>query len=208
MNRQASRNLTRQRLRSSAQQIFAQEGISGASIDRIAEQAGYSRGAFYSNYPDKHTLALELLAEWQSSEITLWKGRMGDVDDPEQRIELLRTSFNAFHSDPERGLLNLELQLEAERNAAFGERYHAYLETLHGEIASLLAILFERADCTPPAKLRLLAHTMRSMAMGLALQRHGTAHAGEPVDAGAMLALFIRAMLNLGASQRNRAEET
>jgi AcrR family transcriptional regulator len=199
MNRQASRNLTRQRLRSSAQQIFAREGIGAASIDRIAEAAGYSRGAFYSNYPDKHTLALELLEEWQNSEIALWMEKLGEVDDPERRIQMLRESFNNFHSDSNRSLLNLELQLEAERRPAFGERYRVYLESLHKGIAALLGVLFEKANRTAPADFHLLAQTMRSMTMGLALQDRYASRGNGQHDPGAMLALFIRAMINLGA---------
>jgi AcrR family transcriptional regulator len=207
MNRQESRDLTRQRLRSSAQVIFAREGIGAASIDRIADAAGYSRGAFYSNYPDKHTLAMELLAEWQVSEISLWKSRMGEVEDADHRIEMLRESFNNFHKDNHRGLLALELLLEAERNPAFGERYRHYLETLHGGIAELLGVLFERAGRTPPAPLHVLARTMRSMAMGLALQ-HRSSASKEEMDPGAMLALFIRSMINLGVPKPPCSEET
>jgi TetR/AcrR family transcriptional regulator, transcriptional repressor of aconitase len=207
MNRQESRDLTRQRLRSSAQIIFAREGIGAASIDRIAEAAGYSRGAFYSNYPDKHTLAMELLAEWQVSEIALWKGRMGEVEDPERRIEMLRESFNNFHKDNHRGLLALELQLEAERNPAFGERYRHYLDTLHGGIAELLAVLFGRADRTPPAPFDVLARAMRSMLLGLALQHSSSPSTGK-TDPGAMLALFLRSMINLGVPNSPCSEET
>jgi AcrR family transcriptional regulator len=207
MNRQASRNLTRQRLRSSAQHIFAREGIGAASIDRIAEAAGYSRGAFYSNYPDKHTLALELLAEWQSSEIALWKAKLEDVDDPERRIELLQESFNNFHTDANRSLLNLELQLEAERSPTFGDRYRAYLDSLHKGIAELLNVLFKMANRTPPADLHLLARTMRSTTMGLALQGRYAPQENGNCDPGAMLALFVRAMINLGAPVEPIAED-
>jgi AcrR family transcriptional regulator len=208
MNRHESREITRQRLRSSAQLIFALEGIGAASIDRIADAAGYSRGAFYSNYPDKHTLALELLGEWQVSEISLWKSRMGDVEDPERRLEMLCESFNNFHKNKDRSLLALELQLEAERRPEFGERYRQYLETLEAGIVELLAVLFERAGRTPPASFPVLARTMRSVTMGLALQHRCTAPAGEATDAGAMLALFIRSIINLGAPLPLRSEET
>jgi AcrR family transcriptional regulator len=207
MNRQESRDLTRQRLRSSAQQIFAREGIGAASIDRIAKAAGYSRGAFYSNYPDKHTLAMELLADWQNSEIALWKAKLGSIEDPEERIAVLGESFNKFHSDNDRGLLTLELQLEAERSPAFGQRYRNYMETLHSEIAELLGVLFERANRAPPADLHLLARTMRSTAMGLALQRHYASPDGEQPDPGAMLSLFLRAIINLGSQLEPDSEE-
>jgi AcrR family transcriptional regulator len=51
---------TRARLLEAAAEVFAANGFDGASIDRITEQAGYTRGAFYSNYSDKAELLLEL----------------------------------------------------------------------------------------------------------------------------------------------------
>jgi AcrR family transcriptional regulator len=51
---------TRARLLEAAAEVFAAHGFDGASIDRITEQAGYTRGAFYSNYSDKAELLLEL----------------------------------------------------------------------------------------------------------------------------------------------------
>jgi TetR/AcrR family transcriptional regulator, transcriptional repressor of aconitase len=51
---------TRARLLEAAAEAFAAHGFEGASIDRITELAGYTRGAFYSNYSDKAELLLEL----------------------------------------------------------------------------------------------------------------------------------------------------
>jgi TetR/AcrR family transcriptional regulator, transcriptional repressor of aconitase len=51
---------TRDRLLEAAAEAFAAHGFEGASIDRITELAGYTRGAFYSNYTDKSELLLEL----------------------------------------------------------------------------------------------------------------------------------------------------
>lgn len=51
---------TRARLLAAALEVFAREGIAGASIEMIAEAAGFSRGAFYSNFSSKEELFLEL----------------------------------------------------------------------------------------------------------------------------------------------------
>jgi AcrR family transcriptional regulator len=53
---------TRARLVEAAAEVFAAHGFEGASIDTITERAGYSRGAFYSNFSDKAELLLELSA--------------------------------------------------------------------------------------------------------------------------------------------------
>jgi len=37
---------------------FAREGFAGAAVEQIAESAGFSRGAFYSNFKSKDELFL------------------------------------------------------------------------------------------------------------------------------------------------------
>ena len=48
LTREQSRDQTRQRLLDAAQSIFITKGFVAASVEDIAEQAGYTRGAFYS----------------------------------------------------------------------------------------------------------------------------------------------------------------
>jgi AcrR family transcriptional regulator len=52
---------TRDAILSAARRLFAERGYRGASLDEIAEVAGFSKGAVYSNWPSKEALFLELL---------------------------------------------------------------------------------------------------------------------------------------------------
>ena len=61
LTREQSRDQTRQRLLDAAQSIFITKGFVAASVEDIAEQAGYTRGAFYSNFGSKSELLLQLL---------------------------------------------------------------------------------------------------------------------------------------------------
>ncbi|WGJ91727.1 TetR/AcrR family transcriptional regulator [Achromobacter mucicolens] len=61
LTREQSRDQTRQRLLDAAQAIFLAKGFVAASVEDIAEQAGYTRGAFYSNFSSKSELFLQLL---------------------------------------------------------------------------------------------------------------------------------------------------
>ena len=63
MTRAESRQQTRERLLAAAAELFAERGVNGASVEQIAERAGYSRGAFYGNFTDKHELAVDLLKQ-------------------------------------------------------------------------------------------------------------------------------------------------
>ncbi len=56
----ARRQATRDRVLEAASQVFAERGFHGASVEDICERAGFTRGAFYSNFASKDDLVLEL----------------------------------------------------------------------------------------------------------------------------------------------------
>lgn len=60
---------TRAQLLAAAAQVFARKGFAGASLEEIAEQAGYSTGAVYYNFANKEQLFLELLRTGWSRQI-------------------------------------------------------------------------------------------------------------------------------------------
>src|SRR3954451_101329 len=58
-----TRDDTRDRLFEAAAQIFEQDGIGGASIEAIAAAAGFTRGAFYSNFKSKDELIIAMIED-------------------------------------------------------------------------------------------------------------------------------------------------
>jgi AcrR family transcriptional regulator len=63
LSREETQALTRQRLLSVAKAHFARDGYAAASLDRIADEAGFSKGAVYSNFAGKDELFLGVLEE-------------------------------------------------------------------------------------------------------------------------------------------------
>jgi len=63
LSREQTQALTRSRLLSVAKQHFARDGYASASLDRIADEAGFSKGAVYSNFAGKEELFLGVLEE-------------------------------------------------------------------------------------------------------------------------------------------------
>jgi len=61
LTREESKELTRARLIDAAEKIFIRRGFDEASVDEISEMAGYSRGAFYSNFDNKEQLFLAVI---------------------------------------------------------------------------------------------------------------------------------------------------
>jgi len=58
-----TRDDTREKLFEAAARVFEEQGIGGASIEAIAAAAGFSRGAFYSNFKSKDELIIAMLED-------------------------------------------------------------------------------------------------------------------------------------------------
>jgi AcrR family transcriptional regulator len=58
-----TRDDTRDRLFEAAARVFEEQGISGASIEDITSAAGFTRGAFYSNFKSKDELIIAMLED-------------------------------------------------------------------------------------------------------------------------------------------------
>ena len=58
-----TRDETCDKLFEAAARVFEEQGIGGASIETIAEAAGFTRGAFYSNFKSKDELIIAMLED-------------------------------------------------------------------------------------------------------------------------------------------------
>ena len=58
-----TRDETCDKLFEAAARVFEEQGIGGASIEAIAAAAGFSRGAFYSNFKSKDELIIAMLED-------------------------------------------------------------------------------------------------------------------------------------------------
>ena len=54
---------TRERLLDAAERVFLRRGLQGSSVEEISAEAGFTRGAFYSNFKSKDELFVELLQD-------------------------------------------------------------------------------------------------------------------------------------------------
>src|SRR2546430_13605082 len=68
LNREESQARTRERLIEAARSEIVKKGFALASVRDIADAAGFSQGAFYSNFPDKEAILLELVQQHQTEE--------------------------------------------------------------------------------------------------------------------------------------------
>jgi AcrR family transcriptional regulator len=178
LTRQESRLETRTRLLESATQLFARGGYEGASVDLIAESAGYSKGAFYSNFESKEAIFLELLDAHKRREIDALAQLLARDIPASELLSLIRSSEGERVSDFDFGLLSAEFQLQACRDKTFAKTYAKLHRTHVDTMAGLVAKLFSKLHRTPPSDPKDLAGIIMALTTGLSLQR--TSMQGTP----------------------------
>jgi AcrR family transcriptional regulator len=200
LSRQESRLETRTRLLDSAAQLFARGGYEGASVDLIAESAGYSKGAFYSNFESKEAIFLELLDVHKRREIDALAQLLAQDVPASELIALIRNSESSRVSDFDFGLLSAEFQLQACRDKTFAKTYAKLHRTHVDTMAGLITKLFAKLDRTSPSQPKDLADIIMALTTGLSLQR--TSVQG-PLRKGFLTAAILL-VLGLDSSESDR----
>ncbi len=142
----ARRVQTRQRLMRAAVDVFAERGVLGASVEEICEAAGFTRGAFYSNFADKNALVLALIeANIVDSTAAARRAIDGLAELPAQTntgelLSYVLTRFQATgRSDRTSALIEQELLLYAARVPELREPYRQFAESSRSEMRQLIA---------------------------------------------------------------------
>jgi AcrR family transcriptional regulator len=126
----------------SARQVVAREGYERASIDLIAENAGFSKGAFYSNFESKEEIFLELLETHSSEDVPEIAELVKGVDDPRQMIDVISNWAAQRSKDPTWGLLALELLRRARLDKTFTPRHGKLFRAQWEGLGQILLRLF------------------------------------------------------------------
>jgi AcrR family transcriptional regulator len=172
LTRDERKEQTRERLLQAAERIFAERGYHAASVDEVAEQAGFSTGALYSNFEGKEDLFLTLFDRHitrQSAEIA---ALIGDLPSVDERARIGAEHWVEFlDREPKTVMLFIEFWSFAVRNpdvrSRFAERYGRIHEVMTGLIARGARDLGVELSIPPEQ----LAVVVDALADGIALQK-------------------------------------
>jgi AcrR family transcriptional regulator len=125
--------------------VFAGRGVIGASVEEICEAAGFTRGAFYSNFADKDALVLALLeagvaAQYAAAERAV--DELKSVSGSRSPADLVWQTLSRFeamgHPSREGVLAQRELMLHAARVPALHRPYIAFQEACAARLQDLI----------------------------------------------------------------------
>lgn len=145
----ARRQATRDRLLEAAADAFREAGLQGASVEAICTRAGFTRGAFYSNFESKEQLFLTLLEREFGRRIAHLKAQ-SEVLEPELREcgpTLGPEAVAGYVADffmPETDattwfVLETEFLLLAMRDPSIAAEYLEFMQRFYAEVAEAVA---------------------------------------------------------------------
>jgi AcrR family transcriptional regulator len=210
LSREDSREQTTQRLLDAAQKLIAKKGLEAASVENIAAAAGYSRGAFYSNFSSKDDLFIELLRrdhEKFTAELNALRSSALSVDQVQRRI---RDLYGQIYRDNESCMNWTEARMLAARDARFRSKLDTLMIQKRGQIAEFIEYFYSRVGVVPPVSPEKIAMGFMSLAEGVKLFMLSSPAEMTPAIAESLLTLFIdsimqRARLEGDAAERSRS---
>ena len=118
LTRRESRDATRARLIAAAEKIFIRFGFDASSVERIAEAAGFSRGAFYSNFRDKDELFVAVLNKRRLAISSALEEIVRHEPNIAKRLQAVRDWYVNQEQQKQWIILETEFTLRAIRNRA------------------------------------------------------------------------------------------
>lgn len=165
---------TRAELLRTATAVFAQDGYEGASVEKIAERAGYSHGAVYSNFAGKADLFLAVFEDYMAErarELAATQAELAEDAPLEQRARALADQWmERFASDRESFLLHLEFLAASRREPELAKRFGSRSAALRETIAAFIAHHQEEEGAEAPLPPSELALVLRALGIGLAIE--------------------------------------
>ena len=144
------RQLTRDALIEAAAQVFTRRGFHAASLDEIAEAAGFTRGAIYKNFADKEDLFFAVFDRSIEKNLAAFADRM-DSNDAIADLDAaaLADIWKSVRGrDADNYMLELEFRLYALRNPEVRERYVTHQRAMRDLIVRFTEERVEQAGFT------------------------------------------------------------
>ena len=174
LTRAESQARTRAALLQAGVEVFVERGFTGSSVEAIAARAGFTRGAFYSNFASKEELFAELLQERVYSVYRHMAQRLlsGEAHwTPRESGERL-AAVQAHPDGAWMFRLWLELLAHAERSDELRALAARFWSGNRALMAQLVEQFYAERGESPPIAADRIASAFIAMDIGLALQHH------------------------------------
>jgi AcrR family transcriptional regulator len=188
LNRGEKRAITRNRLLEAAREVFGQRGYYGASLDEIAAEAGFSKGALYYNFGGKEGLFLALLEERLEERVSIIRDAFRNertASDAMQQVA--RQYLQSFEQRQEFLLLYFEFWAHAVREPKFRPHLVAQLRQARQRLTKIIEEWGDELGIGSSREAERFAVAANALAVGLSVEKSVDPEAVADDLFGAML---------------------
>jgi AcrR family transcriptional regulator len=189
-----------------ARRVFLARGYHAATLDDIADEAGFSRGVVQSRFGNKADLFLALLedriAERAAQNARLAEGLAGT----EGTRALRENAARRNRAELDWGLLLIEFRVHAARDPELGRAYAALHARTRQALADLIAAIYRRAGQPPPFPPAEMAQMILAIEAGIRLEQAAEPDGAAPSAAFGQLRDFVELPAAAGVGARPAAK--
>jgi AcrR family transcriptional regulator len=185
--------MTRARLVAAAATVFARLGFAGASLEDVAEEAGLTKGAVYSNFESKDDLIKAVLHDRLDEPARAIPAQISDELSIEDRAARASELFvRQMELDREAALLDLEFSIYLARNPEMVPRFSEGGRELRRTMARSMEEWAARDGVQLPLDSDTLVAGVFALGNGIRLARLSNPDSAPEDLFGTMLALILR----------------
>ena len=195
-DRSERRARTRAQLLEAAARVYARRGFDGATLDEVAEVAGFTKGAVYDHFGSKENLLFALLDEHLAAQIA---EQIALFDPQKETSERPRVGADRWMSevqdDPDAFRLFVEAWVHAQRDDELGARVRAGMDAWRATLRSFGRQRASDSDVeVPEALLEQVSNVMLALGIGLGMVKLSDPEGVPEGLLGAAFVLMLRAL--------------
>src|SRR5579871_3824335 len=164
LTREESKEVTRLRLIEAAERLFIRRGFDDASVEEISELAGYSRGAFYSNFENKEQVFLAVIDRCLPKALNDILHRESE---PEQRMSAVREWFSNQWRVKDFVALRMEFTRRAMKDRSVRKHFAALRQRELQTCSASVTECFGATSGLPAGRPEIVALVLLAVAHGL-----------------------------------------
>ena len=191
LTRAESQQRTRALVVDAATRLFLRDGFRVTSLEQIAEEAGFTRGAVYSNFDGKTAMGIAVIDELYAREVGKLEATLRSLEDADAVFDALAAWADETIGDPAWTRLEIEIAASSAHDDAHRAATAARYARLRARCADLVDELFV-GELTIPTE--SVATAIVGLALGIGAQR-----AADPSIPGSTVSEILRALLSGGS---------
>lgn len=208
LSRAQQNDRNRALLLSAALRVFLTRGYHAATLEQIADEAGFSKGAVYSRFESKADMFLALLTDRIAARAAQNASAVAELASSGSVASLVELAWQAERATPGWRLLVTEFRVLAARDPALNRRYATAHATTVDGIASVLSAMVERDGISLAVPARRLAELLLAIETGIALEQLAGPDAIDISQAGVVLCQLAELLASAPATVSHEVRQS